>query len=114
MYVDRRGRRWEFVETLNDWSTPAIDHDGVQWGYLYRTPGEMKRLIEREVHRAECPGLWTCGGHPGPYVVTLRVPRGFLASGAGCWRGEWHPTFAAAIAAAHNMTGANDGRLHAV
>ena len=55
VYVDRRGSRWERTdqgEYTQWWSEdewPCIEH------------ADMRRLIERDLHRETCPGL---GPHP--------------------------------------------------
>lgn len=68
------------------------------------TPAQMKRLIERDLHRTECPGLDACGTHP---VVTVAKGAlgGWVAFPPHCDSGRAHATFAEAIAAVNNMTG---------
>lgn len=51
VYVDRRGSRWErtdqggYTQWWSEDEWPCIEH------------ADMRRLIERDLHRAECPGL---------------------------------------------------------
>lgn len=101
VYVDRRGSRWErtdqggYTQWWSEDEWPCIEH------------ADMRRLIERDLHRAECPGLDACGTHP---VVT--VAKGSLGGWAAfpprCDIGRVRLTFAEVIAAAHDMTGDDD------
>lgn len=70
-YTDRQGREWHLCR-----------HGGfvcMRWhnGHPSRglEPGEMYLRIERDRHRAECPGLIDCTNHPVP-SVTITGPYG--------------------------------------
>ena len=97
-YTDRRGSRWGHVRTAGLW---------VLWADPSRvrlTPAQMKRLIVRDLHRAECPGLDSCGAHP-VATVAKGARGGWATFPPRCDVGRVRPTFAEAIAAAHNTTG---------
>ena len=68
-YTDRRGRGWDYVETVTSWCSPEIDAEGASWGYRYLDTAQMRLLIERDMHRDVCEGLMTCTNHPVPHVV---------------------------------------------
>lgn len=89
-YMDRRGRGWDYVETVASWCSPEIDAEGVSWGYRYLDTAQMRLLIEREQHRDECPGLWTCEDHPVPAVTLSRMfrPRVFVNGEPYAWFSE--------------------------
>ena len=67
-YTDRRGRGWDYVETVASWCSPEIDAEGVSWGYHYLSTAQMRLLIERDLHRDECKRAWWCKDHPVPFV----------------------------------------------
>ena len=69
-YTDRRGRGWDYVETVTSWCSPEIDAEGVSWGYRYIDTAQMRLLIERDQH--ECIGLRRCRSHPVPNVLALQ------------------------------------------
>lgn len=97
----RRGASDLYVHVGKGMTTPVWVH--LPSGRVL-TPGEMRRLIVRDLHRAECPGLDSCGAHP---VVTVAKGAlgGWVAFPPHCDSGRAHATFAEAIAAVHNMTG---------
>lgn len=69
-YRDRRGREWKgfFMYGKPRWSTPSITR--------FLLPGEMRLLIERDLHRDECPSLISCENHPVPCVTIAGGPYG--------------------------------------
>ena len=68
-YTDKRGRGWDYVETVASWCSPVIDGEGVSWGYRYLDEAQMRLLIERDQHREACAGLPDCTTHPVPVVI---------------------------------------------
>ncbi|WP_432789265.1 hypothetical protein QYM46_13075 [Brevibacterium sp. K11IcPPYGO002] len=90
-YTDKRGRGWDYVETVASWCSPVIDGEGVSWGYRYLDEAQMRLLIERDKHRDVCRGLPHCGTHPVPAVVSWTTPIGYPQYGAH-WRGRHHYT----------------------
>ena len=86
---------------MDDWGYSECQREafvaGVEWA-------DARQKIVRDLHRAECPGLDSCGTHP---VVTVAKGAlgGWMAFPPHCDSGRAHATFAEAIAAVHNMTG---------
>lgn len=80
MYTDRRGRTWHYLDTI-------VDYDRWQrWEHysaedLILEVSEMRLLIERDMHRDACDGLYNCGDHPVP-VVEIDGP---VISRTGCY-----------------------------
>ena len=67
-YRDRRGREWN----LTDYWVDRATFDYVQmWLSPDRvaTQDEMRLLIERDMHRDECPGMNECRYHPRHHVI---------------------------------------------
>lgn len=71
-YTDRRGRDWAELTTvwllLDPWRWPDKPKRESM------TVSEMRLLIERDMHRDECPGIRRCDSHP---VHFVQVYRGF-------------------------------------
>lgn len=87
-YTDRYGREWaEFMFGRRiEW---AWIHDtGVRVSPIDRT--QMRLRIERDQHRATCPGLWTCTDHPVPAVTLSRTfrPRVYVDGDPYAWFSE--------------------------
>lgn len=87
-YVDRRGRKWKIVRSPRIgiwWGTPHTDDL-----MLVLHENKMRLLIEREQHRDECPGLWTCEDHPVPAVTLSRMfrPRVYVNGEPYAWFSE--------------------------
>lgn len=109
-YTDWRGREW-FLGPLSDvWLNHAVtlrEAGGRRW----RTPDEMRLLIERETHRAGCPGLHKCNDHPVPrvWIAPARFKRRFRAEKRGITSRDWAfakcATLAEALTAARSMAG---------
>ena len=99
-YVDRRGRPWAIVGFGGEWG--LVDKRGFAMGGVLTAPAQMRSRIVREQHREVCPGLAQCEPHPFPMI--WRAAKGRWWHGTG-WAVNEYPTFAEAIAAAHNMTG---------
>ena len=74
-YTDRRGREWAkhtYLHGTVEWFHPLGN------GACYiNTLDEMRLLIERDLHRDECPGLHDCGDHPVHHAVFYRWERAF-------------------------------------
>ncbi|WP_172170988.1 hypothetical protein [Brevibacterium sp. CT2-23B] len=79
-YTDRRGREWQHA--WFGWWTPR--------GGVELPPAQMRLLIERDQHRATCPGLWTCTDHPVPAVTLSRTfrPRVYVDGEPYAWFSE--------------------------
>ena len=67
-YTDRRGREWVGGEFRRLWLHP----DGL---HTVRAE-QMRLLIERDLHRDECPSLIACENHPVPCVTIAGGPYG--------------------------------------
>ncbi len=81
-YIDLRGRRWcNLVELKWDADAAVTRTTKIGWCRMrgltkYDPPiaeAQMRLLIERDLHRATCPGLWTCENHPVPTVTLSRM-----------------------------------------
>ena len=106
-YRDRKGRTWFKCVT-------PCAHGGGWWlaskGLTRRledwhlTPAQMRTLIERDLHRNECPGLSACEGHPVPHVARhdRRLWHAYPPHGVAS---NLYRTFGAALDAARHMTG---------
>ena len=104
-YTDRRGRVWR-RSPYQEWV-----HSPNERFWVY-TPREMRLLIERDLHRDECPGLRLCRSHPVPNVLALQddisVPKwghgfGVYRPGPGDDREAWLDTLPAAMDAARAL-----------
>ncbi|MCD1287315.1 MULTISPECIES: hypothetical protein [unclassified Brevibacterium] len=66
-YTDRRGREWakhNYYHGTVEWMHPLGD------GTCHiNTPTQMRLLIERDMHRDVCEGLYRCSNHPTPKVL---------------------------------------------
>ena len=97
MYTDRRGRTWHYVDTI-------VDYDRWQrWEHysaedLILEVNAMRLLIERDLHRDECPGLYNCMNHPVPIVWYGGISDGWCVD-----LGNWHPSLSAAMDAARAL-----------
>lgn len=62
-YTDRRGREWKNITHWNveSWAAEPYGKPDI-------LPGEMRLLIERDMHRDECCGNRECEDHPVPHV----------------------------------------------
>lgn len=107
-YRDRKGRTWFRCET------PCVHGGGwwlPRWSRVNRledwhlTPDQMRTLIERDMHRAVCPGLRWCASHPAPHVIYWRGSRHYVAYNLATRQTETHPTLGAALDAARHTTG---------
>ena len=98
-YVDRRGRRWHLCPAKR-WKHAADIHPA--FGVLYDTltPAQMRLMIERDQHRAVCPGLRDCDDHPVPNVVSYGGAAAWDVWGPGDWYVCSRPSLPEAFAAA--------------
>lgn len=109
-YTDRRGRGWDYVETIASWCSPEIDGEGVSWGCRYFDAAQMRLLIERDQHRDECRGMVSCPDHP---VSRVLASEGWEFRDGGqffaipphgyCRVGEFHRTLSEAMDAARAL-----------
>lgn len=67
-YTDRRGREWRKVAYGASWF--SLGTNTIIRG------AQMRLLIERNMHRDECPGLINCENHPVPCVTLAGGPYG--------------------------------------
>ncbi|GAB3042062.1 hypothetical protein [Sediminivirga luteola] len=65
-YRDRQGRVWAAVGYFRHHVTYWMCVGDIR---LRLTPDQMRLVIERDRHRAECVGLRGCPRHPVPLVV---------------------------------------------
>lgn len=100
-YTDRRGRGWDYVETVASWCSPEIDAEGVSWGCHYLDPTQMRLLIERDMHRGVCPGFWECADHPVPRVAAIGSDYGSFAPNTRIY--DQHTTLPEAMDAARAL-----------
>ena len=70
-YTDRRGREWRNITHWNveSWAAEPYGKPDI-------LPEEMRLLIERDMHRDECAGLWGCVIHPVIHVYQEHGERG--------------------------------------
>ena len=104
-YTDRNGREWSPWHDLT--GGPS---EWIRWGdHRFEhplTPDQMRLKIERDLHRAVCPGLRRCQEHPVPHVVYWRLSRSFAVYNLPADREEAAYTHEQALEAARHMTGA--------
>lgn len=83
-YTDRRGRRWTRSH-FNNWTAPRPPQVSA-----LADESQMRLLIERDQHRATCPGLWDCADHPVPAVTLSRrfSPRVYVDGEPYIWLSE--------------------------
>ena len=68
-YTDRRGRVWR-LSPYQEWVCARPPR------FWVCMPRKMRLLIERDLHRDECPSLIACENHPVPCVTIAGGPYG--------------------------------------
>ena len=95
-YTDKRKRQWSRVDDDHLWVSSSSDKS--------LTDEFMELLITRDLHRAECPGLYNCSDHPVPFVWNSRFSHNFRISNAGYTFEKFDKAVKTAVALSNKKT----------